>query len=102
MYYTNIIDLITFNEDEKAIKDILVDNSDLILDYENKELFFTIRKLVNNIESDQDRNIIKLYFGFDSDINYTKKELAKKFNLTEPAIRKIINRNVDKKNNYID
>lgn len=91
--------------DKLSIEDTLMDeNSDFIIDIEKRELMLEIRKQVDML-SGREREIIKLYFGFYDDKQYSQEEIGSIMGLPISSISKIIHqagytigRNLEKQN----
>ncbi len=84
------------DEREIKIKDVLADiTADFIPKYEYKELLINIRRLVEQLK-EPDRQIVMLYFGFDSDKRYRQMELSQMFNISRPQISRCISKNAYK------
>ena len=74
---------------ELTFENILFDSSDLVQEYEDKEIYSIIRKIVNDLP-DRDRKIITLYFGFFNNKRHTQKEIADKLSLTQSYVSRLI------------
>lgn len=75
---------------ELKLEDILYDeDSDFILDYEEKESHSIIRRLVAELP-ERDKEIIVLHFGFIDDKPLTQKEIANKLNLSQSYVSRLI------------
>ena len=72
------------NGNEMTIEDTLMDKTDIIKEYEEKETYRIIRQLVSELPK-KDREIVKLYFGFSSDV-HTQKEIANKLSIAQASV----------------
>lgn len=73
-----------------TLEDMLTDETvNLTHNYEEKELYFALRKLVNQLP-ERDKEIIFLHFGFNNQKPLTQKELASKYNITQSYVSRII------------
>lgn len=80
------------DDDEISLENMIRDDKfSMFDDISNRELWFEIRRLVDMLD-DKDREIVKLYFGFDSDKRYKQYEIANKFNCNQVTISRIIKR----------
>lgn len=80
------------DDDEISLENMIRDDKfSMFDDISNRELWFEIRRLVDMLD-DKDREIVKLYFGFDSDKRYKQSEIANKFNCNQVTISRIIKR----------
>ena len=71
---------------ELKLQDKLNDkNIDLINYFEKKEIFLTIRNLIDNLPT-LEKNIIMYYFGFSEVKPLTQQEISKKLNVSRPKI----------------
>ena len=66
-------------------KDILISDVDLFEDYTKKETYLILRNMIEELPYN-DREIIKLFFGFYNDNRYNQTEIAKKLNVTQSYI----------------
>ncbi|MDD6878653.1 MAG: sigma-70 family RNA polymerase sigma factor [bacterium] len=81
-----------FDEDNNVVilqNIIQSENSDFVLEYENKEVYRTIRETIDEL-SERDRYIVVLYFGFLENRTYTQLEISKKLNISQPYVSRII------------
>lgn len=78
---------------ELKIIDTIQDKTDIVKDYEKKEIYKITRQIVNELPP-RDKKIIMLYFGFYDDKVYTQEELAQIIGVTRPYISKILTKNV--------
>jgi len=88
-YYEEELEMFTL---ESILKDY---NSDVEVNYEDKESCLEIVRCIELLK-EKEREIIKLYFGFESDKKYTQVELAKMFNVSQACISRTITRSLDK------
>lgn len=72
------------NGNEMTIEDTLMDKTDIIKEYEEKDTYRIIRQLVSELPK-QEREIVKLYFGFSSDV-HTQKEIANKLSIAQASV----------------
>lgn len=86
----------TLDVKERRLIDTLEDfKSNFGLDYEIKDTYREVRKIVEKLP-DNDRKIIMLYFGFIDNRPYTQNEIAKKLNISQSYISKLIVRTLKK------
>ena len=83
------------NGDEIKPVNILLDSTDIIIDYENKEIYSIIREIVENLP-DKDREIISLYFGFFNNKRLNQREIADLYSVSKAYISRIITKNLKK------
>ena len=75
--------------DNFKIKDTLVDtNSDFVFNYEQKEMYLNVRKIVEQLP-DSEKQIVMLYFGF-FDKRYKQREIAKLLGISQASVSKLI------------
>lgn len=75
---------------ELIIEDVLVDESvDFVRDYEVCDTNRIIREVINKLP-DRDRDVIFLFFGFESEKEYTQEEIANKFNISQSYVSRLI------------
>lgn len=70
------------DDKEVTILDTLSTDINIEEDYIDKELQLLIKQLVENL-NEIDKEIIMLYFGFYNDRQYSQKEIAEKFGLSQ-------------------
>lgn len=76
------------------ISKIQSDNkTDLVSEYEKKELILELKKQLNSLNP-KDRKIIKLYFGFYNDKQYTQTQISEIMGVSRSYISTIINKNL--------
>lgn len=83
--------------DDKKLKilDVIVDeNSDFVFDVLNKELFLKIREIVENLY-DNDKRIIKLYFGFYDGKRYSQKEISDMLGISRSYVSRKMSKAID-------
>lgn len=83
-------------EDEGLrVKDTIADeNSEFTENILKREILLEIKRQVDML-NDRDKEIIKLYFGFYEDKQYSQKEIATMLGLSQSYISRIINRVID-------
>lgn len=78
------------NGNKLRIEDRLYDeNSDFISDYEDKELYDSIHRIIESFP-ERDKKIIMLYFGFIDNQPLNQKQIADKLNICQSSVSKII------------
>lgn len=78
------------NGNEMKMEDTLYDeNVDIVTDYENKETYVNIRKIVESLPK-RDKEIVILYFGFVDDTPLTQKQIADILNISESYVSKLL------------
>ncbi len=94
--YTSLEDeIFTFkNGKSKTYEDIISDDIDVALDYEELEMKQALNLIVDKLP-EKDRNIVKLYYGFFG-FEYSQKEIAKMLHVTPQCISSALARNLDK------
>jgi len=98
VYACSFEDKLAINDNgiELTFKDILYDeNSDIALDYEEKEMYSIIRKIVDELP-ERDKEIITLYFGFNDEKPLKQREIANKLNISRAYVSKLIIKAVEK------
>jgi len=76
-------------ENQLKIKDILIDkNQDIIDEYNKKETYKIIRKIIYQLP-EKEKEIILLNFGFYNNKVYTQYEIANKLNTSQATISKL-------------
>lgn len=83
-----------------CIKDSLVDDMDIESDYEQKELYGVLNKIVDNLPL-KDRELVKLYFGFYGRV-YNQKEIASKMGISQAHVSRLITKIVVKIRKYME
>ena len=79
--------------DEIKLKDVIKSNYDIVKVYENKDIYYLIDQIVETLP-ERERDIIKLYFGFDDSERFTQQEIAEKFSISQATVCRIISRNL--------
>lgn len=83
-------------DDELTIGDTIIDPvTDLEFEYENKELYKEVRKIVSQLP-EIDKMIITKYFGFKNNQSVTQQEIASELNTTQANISRNISRILQK------
>ena len=80
--------------DKTIVEDRLNKTSDVISDYEDKELCQIVRNIVNSLD-EKDRFIMLKYFGFDGS-TMIQKEIGKLFQVSHTTISSVIKSNLKK------
>lgn len=76
----------TENNDEIELKDTILDeDSDIIIDYEEKELYLIVREIIENLPTDE-KDIISPQFGLIGYGTLTQNEIADKLNVSQSKI----------------
>lgn len=68
---------------------IFDDEYDVALDYEKREIIAVIKDLIEKLDG-RDREIIKLYFGFYDDRQYSQNEIAIMMGMTRANVSRIM------------
>lgn len=84
----------------KTLKDIMPDDTNIIFDYELKEEYQIIDKLVPRLKKNEQYVINHLY-GFKGCKMLTQKEIAKKLNVSPQRITRILSTALRKLRNYL-
>jgi len=105
-YNQNVMSLdepIGFNKegDEFILSDVLSDDVDIESNYIENELYQSVRNLVTNLPY-RDREIVIMYFGFNNDNRYTENEIAKKLELSQSYVSRLIKKIVKKLKEGLD
>lgn len=88
--FMSIETTILHEKDSKLkIKDIASDDSDLVLDYEQKEIYEIINAIIENLPY-LHKEVIKLYFGFYDNKPKSQTEIASILNLSQPKVSRIL------------
>ena len=94
-FYNNIsfddIILRTTSDNTLKIEDILSDDVDIAEDYVQKESLEIIKVLIESLP-DNEKEIIKLYFGFYDNEIYNQREIAEKIHAAQSSISRKIAR----------
>lgn len=81
------------NDDELKLGDVIKNDIDIVNDYEDKFIFKYVKQIVESLP-EFDREIIKLYFGFNNNDRLTQNEIAKKYSISQAKVCRIIARNL--------
>lgn len=82
--------------DEIKLEDTILDEKgDFTKDVEERELLLEVRRQVDMLEG-REKEIIKLYFGFYNDKQYSQKEIAELFGISRSFVSRIISKTVNK------
>ena len=89
--------IITYDKEGKKVKieDTISDETDIAEDYEKIITYKIIREIVEELP-DQEKEIIKLYFGFYNNEIHTQKEIADMMSISQSNISKSITKIVKK------
>lgn len=82
------LDETLYSDDKGDIKlqDTLIDmKSDFVLDYENKEIYEVIRKIITGL-AERKRLIVEMYFGFNNEKPMSQRDIANKLGTTQVSI----------------
>ena len=74
-----------------TVEDVLVDDSDIFEIYSQNELNLGIQNIIYGLP-ERERDIIIMYYGFKDNIIYNQSEIAKKMNLSQSRVSRIIKR----------
>ncbi len=74
---------------ELKIIDTIQDETNIVKEYETKEIYKIIRQIVNELPP-RDKKIVMLYFGFYDDKVYTQEEIAQIMGISRTRISKIL------------
>lgn len=88
---TSIYNVVCSDDDGKELllEDTIKSDYELIVDYEQEEMYQELRHLINELP-DKKREIIKLYYGFYNNKVHTQTEIASIFNTSQRQISRII------------
>lgn len=75
--------------DELQIADMLRDDSDFVLDYEQKEIYRIIDVIVENLPP-RDREVTKHYFGFYDNIPKGQAEIANIIGISQAQVSRVL------------
>lgn len=84
-----------FDGKKVTVKDILIDDNDVISQYEDESYaLYKKQKIIKVVEklSQPDRDIIKEYFGLDGSVRLNKKEIIDRYGLTDSRFRGIVSK----------
>ena len=73
----------------KKVDQVISEYCDVEADYERKEMFGLIKKLIEELDG-RDREVVKLYFGFYDDVQYTMACIAMMMGMTRANVSRII------------
>lgn len=79
------------NGNEMKLEDKLSSDIDVAGEYEKQETYRAIREIVNNLP-DRDREIVIMYFGFDSCPICTQVDIAEKLHISQSYTSRVINK----------
>lgn len=83
-----------------TIQDLIADDIDIIKEYSDKETYFFIHKLINEL-SDRDKEIILLFFGFYGGKTHKQSDIAKKLNISQSSVSRVLSKLLTQfKNNF--
>ena len=93
----SLYETINYDENGNELKfcDIIHDDDNLEENYIDKETRNEIQEIVNNLPT-LEREIIRLYYGFNNNRTYTQKEIAKKLNVSQSYVSRLIIRILNK------
>ena len=83
------------NDDDKELEleDVLSsDDEEIFVQVENNILMTKVRKIINLMLDDRERQVITLRYGLDGDKAYTQKEVAEKLGISRSYISRIENK----------
>lgn len=90
-------DIIRLNDSSNSLEleDLISDSSiDIELDHEKKETLAILRYIMADLPP-REKMIIMLHFGFIDDKLYTQREIAKKLNISQPQISRLIKKTLN-------
>ena len=89
--------IITYDEEGKKVKieDTISDETDIAEDYEKNIIYKIIREVVEELP-DQEKEIIKLYFGFYNNEIHTQKEITDIMSISQSNVSKLVTKIVKK------
>lgn len=79
---------------ELRLEDILWNDNDLVMNYEEMENQEILRKVLNDMPDGRNKEIMLLFFGFYNDKRYSQREIAQSFNLSQTQVSRIISKNI--------
>lgn len=90
------------NKESKRIQFSSLDNSDEFIalstiasDYEDKELYKSVRNIVDGLPVIE-REIVKLHYGFEENVRVTQTEIAKKLCISKSSVSRMLRRALGK------
>lgn len=90
------------NKESKRIQFSSLDSSDefiplstIALDYEDKELYKSVRNIVDGLPVIE-REIVKLHYGFEENVRVTQTEIAKKLCISKSSVSRMLRRALGK------
>ena len=88
---------ISFDNEGNELKiiDTLFDTDDKYENYDNKELYSNIDRVIDTLP-DKEKDIIKLFFGFYDGKKHNQYEIAKKLNISQSYTSRLLKRLVKK------
>lgn len=84
----------------KTLKDIMPDDTNIIFDYELKEEYQIINKLVPKLNKNE-QYVINHFYGFKGFQMLTQKEIAQKLNVSPQRITRVLSTTLRKLRNYL-
>lgn len=90
------------NKESKRIQFSSLDSNDEFIplstiasDYENKELYKSVRNIVDGLPVIE-REIVKLHYGFEENVRVTQTEIAKKLCISKSSVSRMLRRALGK------
>ncbi len=86
---------------ELQIKDILLSGEDLEKYFENKDTYRIIRNIIEKLPN-RDKEIIKLYFGFYDNKQYSQPLIAHMYSISQAQVSRIIAKRLKQIKNILE
>jgi RNA polymerase primary sigma factor len=78
-------------EGDATVGDVLLnDQPEVMLEFEKEEIKFRVKKMINVLDKERDRKVIKAYFGIDCDYEMPTEVIAQRFDLTNVRVCQIV------------
>lgn len=85
---------------EKTLEETLYSPDDLVIDYENSEIYSAIRDNVEKLD-ERTKKIIKLYYGFDNLPQHNQAQISDKLGISQSYVCRIISSTLEKIGNNL-
>jgi RNA polymerase primary sigma factor len=78
-------------EGDATLGDVLLnDQPEVMIEFEKEEIKFRVKKMINVLDKERDRKVIKAYFGIDCDYEMPTEVIAQRFDLTNVRVCQIV------------
>lgn len=77
------------DNNELTLEEKISDGSDMVYDYEIKDEYERLNRIIEELPI-REREVIKMCYGFYDDKIYSQREIANRFNVSQPHISRIL------------